>query len=1154
MASPLRGGGSERFQEGQEMEKIREVCGRNWAAIFIVITFSASCFGSYGGGDGSAGNPYQIWTAEQMNTIGLNTADWDKCFMLMADIDMSAYTGTQYNIIGNDTTKFTGTFDGNNHTISNLNYITTTAVVYTGLFGYTDNASIKNLNLENVNISTRGRYASGLVGYQKNGSIDNCSVSGSIAASPFYTSYSSNPNCAGVLVGLQSEGTITHCTSAGSVNVYATNAIFYIGGLAGSSSGIISVCTSTSTVAAYTDHGSNDYGTDAGGLVGYQEEGAIINCTCSGSVTISPHFGYYASCAGGLVGLQWTGVINGCSSTGSASASITGSYGDPKAFAGGFAGGQFWGTIANCFSTGSALASSDSCPVYAGGFGGGQDYGIIANCYSTGSATATSGTASIGGLLGGQTSGIVTSCFWDMETSGIDTSEGGAGAVGKTTAEMKTLTTFTAAGWDFVGESVNGLHDYWAIENNDYPRASIHNWTLAGDGSSANPYVITSIADLAKVWLKSYACFRLDVDLDLSGVLWSTPIVQIFTGKFDGGGHVVSGLTYRTEGQGVDIGFFGCANYAQIDNLILENVNIPSQGRYAGCLAGRQRYGTITNCSVSGSINSSFLENRVGGLVGTKEFGTIINCSSTVSIEAYSLNFHTYAGGLVGFSTGTITNCSSYGPVNVTASSAYYAYAGGLVGVSGDTIINCASYGSVNAFAPSNNYAGGLVGSQSSGILVYCYSAGAISATGTNLYQGGLLGYQSSSGKAQACFWDMETSGMTTSAGGSGVTGKTTAEMKTLATFTSAGWDFTDENVIGIHDYWMMLENDYPRLAIHAWTMVGDGTAVTPYRITSIADLAEVWLKPFASYRLDTDLDLSGLSWSTPVIPFFSGIFEGQGHVISGLTYTTGCRGAYIGFFGYDNYAIIRNTILQNVNIHVEGRYVGSLAGAQYYGTIASCGSTGSVTALFSNSSLYVGGLTGSQRYGTITNCYSTCAASASATNASVSVGGLLGNQREYSSIIEKCYATGFVSATGTTLYKGGLLGDQDSGVVKGCFWDKDTSGIATSAGGAGVVGKTTAEMKMLATFTGADWDFIDAEDGKTEDIWRMCADGVDYPHLTWEYVKNGDFACPDGVGIEDLARLAGDWMETYSAGLYGADANGDGLVNLADYAVLAEH
>ena len=130
----------------------------------VVLGMVLPVYGQYGPGTGEPNDPYQIWDPNQMNAIGANPGDWGKCFKLMADIDMSQFTGMQYNIIGNSTMKFTGTFDGNSHIIRNLTYTTTTVKDYVGLFGYTLNATIQNLGVENVTISSGGNYVGGIVG------------------------------------------------------------------------------------------------------------------------------------------------------------------------------------------------------------------------------------------------------------------------------------------------------------------------------------------------------------------------------------------------------------------------------------------------------------------------------------------------------------------------------------------------------------------------------------------------------------------------------------------------------------------------------------------------------------------------------------------------------------------------------------------------------------------------------------------------------------------------------------------------------------------------------------------------------------------------------------------------------------------------------
>ena len=104
----------------------------------------------------------------------------------------------------------------------------------------------------------------------------------------------------------------------------------------------------------------------------------------------------------------------------------------------------------------------------------GANIGTVSNCYSAGQVN---GVNVLGGLVG-MNSGNVVSSFWDTITSGMDTSNGGTGLP---TSQMQTLSTFGDAGWDFVGEEVNGTNDFWqlCIDGLDYPRLA---WQFgAGD-------------------------------------------------------------------------------------------------------------------------------------------------------------------------------------------------------------------------------------------------------------------------------------------------------------------------------------------------------------------------------------------------------------------------------------------------------------------------------------------------------------------------------------------------------------------------------------------------------------------------------------------------------------------------------------------------
>jgi hypothetical protein len=395
------------------------------SADFFIFSMDAVAHRKYAGGTGEPNNPFLLYTAEQMNTIGACPDDWDKHFKLMADIDLSIYTGTEFNIIGygrsrSDKKPFRGVFDGNNKKISNFNYISINAGRI-GLFGYMDgeHAQIRNLILQDPNVgSVTGRYIGALVG-DANGYINGCYVQGGNVW---------GDHIVGSITGCN-RGIINDCASSSTVSGTG----YVVGGLVGSNPGTISDCYSSNNVWA------EGY---VGGLIG-SNNGLISKSFATGSVQ--------GDVAGGLVGFvgssQSANIIQ-CYSTGD----VLG-YNFLGAFVGLNSGGKF----TNCYATGSTSGSE-----FVGGLVG-LNLGTVFNCYATGSVTGDSWT---GGLIGIGHS--VYNSFWDIESSGQMESAGG---MGKTTAEMQAESTFTDAGWDFVGETANGTEDiWWILEGQDYPR------------------------------------------------------------------------------------------------------------------------------------------------------------------------------------------------------------------------------------------------------------------------------------------------------------------------------------------------------------------------------------------------------------------------------------------------------------------------------------------------------------------------------------------------------------------------------------------------------------------------------------------------------------------------------------------------------------
>ncbi|MHC4143270.1 MAG: right-handed parallel beta-helix repeat-containing protein [Planctomycetota bacterium] len=234
----------------------------------------------YGGGKGESNDPYLIYTAVQMNAIGVEPNDWDKHFKLMADIDLSAYTGTDFNVIGYyadwvDYVQFSGILDGNGHTISNFSY-TSTDRDGVGLFGYVEGGTIKDLGLIDPNVDAgTGGHVGSLVGDVCRGTINNCYAEGTNVTGHYRI---------GGLVGQNSDN-VTNCYSTGTINGTDSD----VGGLVGynGTSGDITNSHSTGTV-----NGNKD----VGGLVG-NNTGSITSSYSTGSVSGDDN-------VGGLVGFN----------------------------------------------------------------------------------------------------------------------------------------------------------------------------------------------------------------------------------------------------------------------------------------------------------------------------------------------------------------------------------------------------------------------------------------------------------------------------------------------------------------------------------------------------------------------------------------------------------------------------------------------------------------------------------------------------------------------------------------------------------------------------------------------------------------------------------------------------------------------------------
>ena len=617
----------------------------------------------------------------------------------------------------------------------------------------------------------------------------------------------------------------------------------------------------------------------------------------------------------------------------------------------------------------------------------------------------------------------------------------------------------------------------------------------AGNGTSGNPYQIASLENLS--WIAS------------NTVNWNKYYLQtaninasITSSWFSGAGWAPIGNS-TTKFTGSYNG-----NGHTIDGLFINRPLTNWIGLFG-----------VTNGAVIDSIgitNANIIgDTGVGGLVGANWFySTVSKCYSSGSIKGKQC-----IGGLVGR--------NDYSPVS-----------------------NSYSTASING----NSAIGGLVGLTDFSAVSNCYSTGNVS--GSIYSPGGLVGDNSSLSTVSNSFWDTQTSGQGTSAGGTGIT---TVEMKTPITFSLVGWDDTGT----IWKIGGSINNGYPFLS---WqnpggtplprTIIapsaGDGTSGNPYQIATLENLywiafqansgtnfTGVYFEQTANINASvTSSWFSGAGW-TPIgndYPGFAGHYNGNGHTIDRL-FINRPSTDYIGLFGETGGSVIDGIGITNANI-TGSSSVGCLVGFNLLSPVSNCYSSGSVSG-----TKYVGGLVG-YTGDAVNNCYSAgsvrgtedvgglvgyngstvnnCYSAGSVSGTGSSVGGLVG-WNYYSSIVNNsyfsgsvsgiddvgglvgfndatvnnCYSSGRVSGTGSPV--GGLVGGSYEDTVNNSFWNIETSGKSYSHGG---TGKTTAEMKIKSTFSLAGW---------SGSIWYMDA-GINngYPYLSWQ--NPGGIPLPETV------------------------------------------
>lgn len=591
--------------------------GYNYAKAFVVLgvlcLVSADAH-AFAGGTGAPDDPFQVASPQHLLLIGSDTRLLDKCYRLVADIDLAPNQpdGRVFRqaVIAPDTDSamgfqgvpFVGRFDGEGHAIRHLTMEggSNSHVALFGALG--DGGEVIDLNIVDANIAgdKDGAYVSGLVGTNE-GYITGCHVSGNVGGD-----YG-----VGAIAGRNaSRGTIVRCRATGTFK--GEGRMQVVGGIVGLNDGRIA--KSWVRASRLRSKDSMDF---LGGLVG-QNFGTISACYAEGELE-------GGMCLGGLVA-------------------------------------ENAGFIASCHAR--ADVHSRELSRWLGGLVGGNS-GRVVNSYANGTIlNAYPETSAFGGLIGLATESARTvNCFWNLEVGAMCVSDGG---MGLTTSQMQNPDVYSLNGW--------GGDPNWVLDPlMDYPRLAwevtagqpiplpVLDW-FEGSGTQEDPYVISTAEQLARIGTASVLwdkVFILASDVNMAGTEW----IRIgicpgtdFVGRFDGDGHAIINLAIDTGKASVvsAIGMFGhIGTGGQVRNLTLKDAVIKCGGsaQRVGILAGVNE-GTVAACVTSGSVSGGDYSNCLGQLAGYNG-GNIVDCSSTAIISAGRASSR--VAGLTGYNRGSIT-------------------------------------------------------------------------------------------------------------------------------------------------------------------------------------------------------------------------------------------------------------------------------------------------------------------------------------------------------------------------------------------------------------------------------------------------------------------------------------------------------------------
>ena len=260
-----------------------------------------------------------------------------------------------------------------------------------------------------------------------------------------------------------------------------------------------------------------------------------------------------------------------------------------------------------------------------------------------------------------------------------------------------------------------------------------------GSGTASDPYLIATPQDVADMFYKPAASYRLMADISLVGV----EVVPIgteqnpFSGTFDGNGYRLSDLTLHAEGNRVYLALFGYVT-GTVKNLTVKNFTVTNMHQtesvYSAALIAYMKSGSVKNCHVGATVSATASAKEkivyAGGIVARSN-ATISDCS--FSGEVYSrvidIDAVAYSGGICGFGGGSCTasNCQNYAAVRSCGAASSDVLTGGIMGYAGGSVTDCYNKGYIEATESRSSLAGGITGENDSNVN-YCTNDGDVYA------------------------------------------------------------------------------------------------------------------------------------------------------------------------------------------------------------------------------------------------------------------------------------------------------------------------------------------------------------------------------------------------------------------------------------------